>query len=355
MKIILSGGGTMGPVTPLLAVVEEMRRQGINAEFLWVGTKTGPERKLVESYGIRFIGVTAAKLRRYFDWQNFFIPAQVIAGFFQSVLILRYFKPDLILSAGGFVSVPLVFASIFFSVKVLIHQQDVTPGLANRLMAPFASKITVSLEESLLFFDKRKTVLTGNPFRASLLSGVREKAITRFNLKPNLPLLLVLGGGTGSIFLNQTVIRSLPALTKICQIIHLVGEGKVGAIGQENYQPVEFLTGDFKDVLATADLVVSRAGMGTLTELSALGKPAIIVPMADTHQEANAFYFSRNNSVVLIGQSELTAEVLFSEVKRLLASEVERHTLSRNIQTLLPLDAAERLVGEIEMLTGQKD
>ena len=342
MRIFLSGGGTGGSVSPLLAISQEIKKKNPEVKFLFIGTKKGiPERELAQSYNIPYQPIFSGKLSRYFCWQNFVSPFLIIAGFLQSVFLILKHRPKAIISAGGFVAVPLVWAGWFFRTPIFIHQQDVVPGLANKLMAPFAKIITVSLEKSLNDFSKEKTVLTGNPVRPDIKNYSRERAIKRFNLENNLPTLLVVGGGTGAQSINKLISEIIPELVEFCQIIHLTGKIKIP--DSNRYHSYEFLNEAMPDALTIADLVVSRAGMGFLTELSILGKPAIIIPMPDSHQEINAQYFAEQKAIVLMNQKNINPKILSEKIHQLIFSTGERSVLSLNISKLAKPDAASKI------------
>lgn len=340
----------MGSVTPLLAVAEEIKKQAPGAEFLWLGTKNGPEKKMVEKYGINFVAIPSGKLRRYFSGWNLLTPFFAAAGFFKSLWLIFKFKPQIILSAGGFVAAPVILAGWFLRVAGLVHQQDVRPGLANKLTAPFAKIITVAFFESQKYFPK--AVVVGNPARSEIFDGSRARAAEFFKLENSLPTILVLGGGTGALELNKIVVQAAPELVKFCQIIHIAGERKLPITNNQlpitnRYHVYEFLMEDLKDAYAAADLVVSRAGMGTLTELAVLGKPTILVPMPGSHQEDNAWHFKKQNVVYILDQTQLTPENFTEAVCELINNKVELENLSRNIKAVMPTDAARRMVGEI--------
>ncbi|MFA5076380.1 MAG: undecaprenyldiphospho-muramoylpentapeptide beta-N-acetylglucosaminyltransferase [Patescibacteria group bacterium] len=356
MRILLTGGGTMGSVSPLLAIVEETKLQNIQADFLWLGTKLGPENKIVGEYGLPFIAVHGGKLRRYFSWQNFLDPLRIVAGFFQGLNIIYKFKPDIIISAGAFISVPIVFAGWLLRVPILVHQQDIIPGLANKLMMPYAKKITVAFEQSLKDYPKDKVSWLGNPIRQSIFQSNRTAALAKFNLTADLPVLLVLGGGTGALALNQLVADNLNELVSFCQVIHITGSGKALAVSDtpavaSRYHPYEFLTTDLALAYAAADLVVSRAGLSTLTELANLGKPTILIPIENSHQEANANYFARYNAVEVAAQSSLDGQKFVDLVQGLINNLAQLHSLTRNIKTLMKTGAAKAVVDLILSLT----
>ncbi|OGY45953.1 MAG: undecaprenyldiphospho-muramoylpentapeptide beta-N-acetylglucosaminyltransferase [Candidatus Buchananbacteria bacterium RIFCSPHIGHO2_02_FULL_38_8] len=343
MRIILSGGGTIGSVSPLIALFEEIKKQHSEAEFLWVATRSGLEYKLIKDYNISIRSIFSGKFRRYFSFRNLLDLFLIKLGFFQSLFIILSFKPDVILSAGGFVSVPLVWAGWLLRKPSLIIQQDVKPGLANKLMAPFAKIIAVTFEKSLSSFPPNKTVLVGNPVRRDILSGNEIEAYRFFKLNPEIPTILVIGGGTGALSLNSLILGSLPKLVNFCQVIHLTG-GRIDKTAEHpRYRSYDFLSDQLKNAYAMADVVVCRAGMGTLTEVAALGKPTIIIPIPGSHQEENASEFLRNNAALVIEQKNLTAEGFVEAIKELLTDEVELNNLSQNIRQVMPSNAAEEI------------
>lgn len=357
MKILFSGGGTAGSVTPLIAILDEMRKQGYikrREDVLWLGTKNGIERKILGTENLIYYPIMAGKFRRYFSVRNFIDPLFICIGFVQSFYRIIQFWPDIIVVAGGFVGVPVVFAGWLLRRKIFIHQQDIRKGLANTLMSPFANRITVTFEKSLQDFPSRKVILTGNPVRESLLKGDRERAIQFFKLEENIPTLLVIGGGTGSLMINMIVAQSVPKLVEFCQIIHITGFKDRAAKETEQlsaefsrYHPYAFLKSELKDAFAVADLVIARAGLSTLSELSVLEKAAIIIPIPSSHQEENASFFAHYNAVKVAHENDLSAAGFVSSVKQLITDDVERESLINNIRGIIKKDATERIVGEI--------
>jgi UDP-N-acetylglucosamine--N-acetylmuramyl-(pentapeptide) pyrophosphoryl-undecaprenol N-acetylglucosamine transferase len=347
MRIILSGGGTIGSVTPLIAIYQEIKSRQPDTEFLWLATKNGPEIKLVSSYQIPVRAISAGKFRRYFSFRNFFDPFSVIVGFFQSLFIIAKFKPQAILSAGGFVSVPVIWAGWLSKRPCLIHQQDVLAGLANKLMAPFANIITVTFEKSLNDFPAKKTKWVGNPVRQDILAGSKEEGYNYFKLDPGLPTILVMGGGTGAANLNQLIFGGLQDLVQFCQVIHLTGGRIEKEAVHSRYHSYEFLTDQLKNAYAAADLVVSRAGLASLTEIAVLRKPAIIIPMFSSHQEKNAMEFFRHNAIALLNEKDLNSQNLVAAIRQLLADKAEQINLSKNLALMMPTDASQKIADMI--------
>lgn len=346
IKIILSGGGTGGPVTPMLAIAREFYAKYPESSFVFVGTKSGPEKLLVaeamRDLPIKFQTMLSGKWRRYFSFKNFFDFFNIGAAFFQSLYILKKEAPSLIISVGAFVSVPLVWAAKFLNIPVLIHQQDLRPGLANRLMAKAASVITVTFSSSLAAYGD-KAVLTGNPYSLPALIS-REEIFKEFNLDINRPLILIFGGGTGSVPINEAVLKNLTELLKITQVIHLSGTGKIISESQPGYFTTEFL-GYTKilSVMRASNLVIARPGLGTLTDLSALKKASILVPMPNTHQEDNAEACASSGAAIYIEQKDLSNK-LVRVVGELLASDERRQKLENEMASIIKPGAAATIV-----------
>lgn len=363
-KILLTGGGTGGSVVPLLAIADELRLGGskslarlLEPEFFWLGTKSWIERKMVENAGIEFKPIFSGKLRRYFSWRNLIDPIFILIGFFQSLLIIIKEKPNLVISAGSFASVPVVWAAWLSRVPILVHQQDARPGLANKLMAPFADVISATFEKSLKDYGK-KAVWIGNFVREELINYKisRREAFQKIGLRMDKPVVLVLGGGTGATAINELIWNGLDQLTKFCQIVHITGKNKIpdSQFQIPNYHYFEFVhTDGMAKAYTVADIVVSRCGMGVLTELSYLGKPAILIPLPDSHQEDNAAIFAEKKAAVVLNQKELTPEKLVENIKKLLADENLRAELRANIQTVIKRGANERIVEIIEKLSNK--
>ena len=362
MHILFTGGGTLGPVTPLLAVAEvlnaECRMQNAELRMIWIGTRKGPERKLVEQAGIAFSWIWAPKWRRYFDLKNLLMPILLVYSFIISLVLLLFRRPDVIVTAGGFVGVPVVWAAWWLRmfgirIPVLLHNQDVRWSLANKLVAPFVKKITYALPDTVPARWTCKAVWTGNPVRSSVLSGKKERGLKLCGFADRVPTIMVVGGGTGAQRLNEILAEALPELVKKYQVIHVTGKNKgSGVRGQvsEHYCAFEFVTSEMGDLLAAADLVVTRAGMGFLTELAARGKPMMIVPIPGSHQEENARYFKNKKAAIVLNQAQMTGGKLIKAIDTLFDELDTMQEMGERARELSKSDAAQCMADEVQRL-----
>ncbi len=352
-RIIFAGGGTGGPVFPLFAVLEELKKLDPQIESLFVITKKGPEKKIVEERGLKYEAISAAKFRRYFSLLNITDAFVFIGSLFSASKIIKSFKPDIIFSAGGFVAVPVAWMGRMAGVKIIIHQQDALIGLANKLIAPFATFITTSFEVTAKEFYagsglgkeslKPAAEWVGNPVRPEFFQPASPDAKQKFGLNDSLPILLIIGGATGAAQLNEVVLEAMPELVKTHQVIHATGEGKQNSnFTHANYHPYEFIS-DIADAMKLADIVIARAGLSTIAELSVLGKIAIIVPMPGTHQEANVAVLRNKIAAVTLDQFEFNAEDLPRIVTSLKFNVGRQKLLTENMKKLMPHDAAQRI------------
>lgn len=356
MKIVFSGGGTLGPVTPLLAIHEVIKREYPQARFFWVGTRRGAERALVRQAGIPFASIATGKLRRYLSLFNLIDLFKMIGAFFHSLAILWHVNPDACISAGGFTSVPLHWAAWLLGIPTWIHQQDIRIGLANKFMAPCARVITTALQIHTNRFPARKTIWLGNPVRSAVLHGSIEAAQRQFNLSTDLPVVFVTGGGTGSLRVNQLVVEAVPHLGNVCQIIHLTGTERPQELAErtqahyrDRYQVYQFFTDEMKLAYAAADLIISRGGFGTLSEIAAVHKPAIVIPKPG-HQVENVRFFEQAGAVVRLNETTANGLYLAQLIKDLLAASERRETLAAKLATLLPLARREDILRVLKHL-----
>ena len=293
-KIVLTGGGTAGHVTPNIALLPKLRELGY--EIHYIGSYDGIEKKLIADFDIPYYGISTGKLRRYFDVKNFTDPFRVVKGFSEAKKILKQIKPDIVFSKGGFVSVPVVRAAASLKIPCIIHESDMTPGLANKLCIPVATKVCCNFPETLQNLPADKAVLTGSPIRGELTKGNKIAGLDLCGFSANQPVIMVIGGSLGAANVNKAVRDALPALLKDFQVVHLCGQGKVDnlLLNTKGYKQFEYVKAELKDLFAMADVVISRAGANAICELLALKKPNLLIPLVsgsrgDQILNANSF------------------------------------------------------------------
>ena len=338
-KIVLTGGGTAGHVTPNIALLPSLKAAGY--EIWYIGSFNGIEERLIKEQNIPYYGIDSGKLRRYFDWKNFSDPLRVIHGYAQAKKILSRLKPDVVFSKGGFVSVPVVRAASALHIRTIIHESDMTPGLANRLAIPAADKVCCSFPETLKYLPEGKAVLSGSPIRQELLTGERGKALELLHWDNNSkPTLLVIGGSQGSVAINNALRSDLDELLKEFRIIHLCGKGNLDSSldGREGYVQFEYIQDELKDLFALADLVLSRAGANSICELLALRKPNLLIPLSAAasrgDQILNADSYKKQGYSMVLKEEDLTPESLLSALRQLNADrETYRAAMEKSSQS----------------------
>ncbi|MDE5873151.1 MAG: undecaprenyldiphospho-muramoylpentapeptide beta-N-acetylglucosaminyltransferase, partial [Lachnospiraceae bacterium] len=279
-RIILTGGGTAGHVTPNMAIIPSLREKGYDIHY--IGSYDGIEKKLIEEMGISYHGIATGKLRRYFDLKNFSDPFRVIKGFSQAKSLMKELKPDVVFSKGGFVSVPVVLAASSKKIPCIIHESDMTPGLANKIAIPKADKVCCNFPETVEKLPEGKAVVTGTPIRKELFDGNAANAMSFCQFKEVRPTLLIIGGSSGSVRVNEAIWSCLDEILKTYNVIHLCGKGNLNSslTDKKNYVQFEYIKQELANLLALADVVVSRAGANAICELLALKKPSVLIPLS---------------------------------------------------------------------------
>lgn len=280
-KIVMTGGGTAGHVTPNIALMPALKENGF--EISYIGSYDGIEKRLIEALNIPYYGISSGKLRRYFDLKNFSDPFKVVKGYCQAVHLLKKIHPDVVFSKGGFVSVPVVLAAKHCKIPAIIHESDITPGLANKLAIPGATKVCCNFPETMKYLPSEKAALTGSPIRQELLNGDASKAFSMCNFKDTeKPVILIIGGSSGSKVINTALRDLLPELLKRYNVIHLCGKGNLdpSLSNTDGYAQFEYANKELADLFALSDLVISRAGANAICELLALRKPNILIPLS---------------------------------------------------------------------------
>lgn len=320
-KIVLTGGGTAGHVTPNLALMPKLKEHGF--DVFYIGSYDGIEKSLIEPTGTPYLGISSGKLRRYHDWKNFTDPFRVLKGIREAKQIMRNEKPSIIFSKGGFVSVPVSIAARRLRIPLIIHESDCTPGLANKLAFPFANKVCCNFPETVKYLPKGKGVYTGSPIREELLSGDKERGAKITGFTTDKPTILVIGGSTGSVAINNAVRNIVPKLTEKFQVIHVCGEANVDPEFNNipNYFQIGYANEELKDFFALADMAVSRAGANTICEFLALRKPSILIPLPAASsrgdQILNAESFERQGFAKMLKQEDMTDERLLNDINAL--------------------------------------
>ena len=362
IRMAIAGGGTGGHVLPVVAVLEEFDRRGVAVEPIWIGSKTGLERSEANNREIPYYTIQTGKLRRYLDWQTIPDAARIPAGALQAARVLRSFKPDVIFSSGGFVSVPTVVAGRRLRFPILTHEQTASLGLANKINLRFSDLMAFSYESSreTAGHQAQSAIVTGNPIRTSILNGDRNAAFAAFGLDPSLPVLYVTGGARGASPLNHRIEAALPALLSQTQMVLQTGPdaingdysrltGRRTALPeslQKRFQIVEYIRDELKDIYAAADLVVSRAGAGSVAEFALLGQPSLLIPLPGSgggEQWLNARVLERVGAAIVIDQEDATPDRLVQEITTLLGNQAQLDQMAAAARSVGRPDAASNL------------
>ena len=320
-KIVLTGGGTAGHVTPNMALIPRLRE--LEYEIAYMGSYDGIEKKLMEDFDIPYFGFATGKFRRYFDPKNFSDPFRVLKGMGEARKYLKQIRPDVVFSKGGFVSVPVVRAAYSLGIPCIIHESDMTPGLANKLCIPVAKKVCCNFPETFRMLPASKAVLTGSPIRKELVMGNKEAGYKLCGFDASKPVIMVVGGSLGSAAINQAVRDILPELLKDFQVVHLCGKEKMDnlLLTTSGYKQFEYIKSEMKDIFAMADIVISRAGANAISELLSLKKPNILIPLPSSSsrgdQILNAQSFESQVFSILIDEDDLTNKLLLEKIQEL--------------------------------------
>lgn len=354
-KIILTGGGTAGHVTPNIALIPALKNAGF--EITYMGSYDGIEKKLISDFELPYVGISTGKFRRYLDPKNFTDPFRVIKGYAEAKKFLKTYKPDVVFSKGGFVSVPVVRAAASLGIPCIIHESDMTPGLANKLCIPVAKKVCCNFPETLNLLPKEKAVLTGSPIRAELSQGNKLAGLDMCRFSANKPVIMVIGGSLGAANVNKAVRDALPRLLEDFQVVHLCGKDKIDnlLLNTTGYKQYEYIKAELKDLFAMADIVISRAGANAICELLALKKPNILIPLPAASsrgdQILNANSFESQGFSIVINEDDLTTDLLLDKVHELYFT---RHTYIEAMNKSGQLDSIRTIMDLInEVSTGE--
>lgn len=357
-RIVITGGGTGGHIFPLISVVEKIREKDASAEFLYLGSGGEMEKKIMQENLIATKNIMSGKMRRYFSLANVVDSFKIPIGVLQSLWHLLWYMPDVVFSKGGYVSVPVALAAWIYSIPILTHESDAMPGLANRIIGAISERIAISYPHTKKYFAEKKVLLTGNPIRQNISNGDKNEFLKKFGLTESKPVLLVLGGSQGARSINIAITSILKELLKITQVVHQTGESnydetvKLARVvgvkeGRDGYYPMPFLDlADMKNALKAADVIISRAGANSISEIAANSKPAILIPLptaANNHQGMNAYFITERGGAVVLEESNIGRNMLIDKVQKLLNDKELIEKLSKNIKEFYHADAPEKI------------
>jgi UDP-N-acetylglucosamine--N-acetylmuramyl-(pentapeptide) pyrophosphoryl-undecaprenol N-acetylglucosamine transferase len=340
--ILLTGGGTLGPVTPLLAIRDEWRKRVSEVKISWIGTPTGPEKSFLSGdHAMTFYSLFAPKLSRHQKWKWPFLPFLFLASVAWAFILLRKLRPDILYTAGGYVSVPLFLVARVMGIPTWVHQLDVEPGLANKIMVRLASRISTTFEESAALLGG---VCVGGMIRQ--MDGDATRALEKFDLDPAKPTVFLMGGGTGAMQLNDALLAITPDLLPQVNIIHSFGKGKkpANANSKYGYFATELLVSDLADAYAVCDILIARGGLGTLLEAVAWQKPVIMVPIEGSHQEKNAQIVEESGAGVILRR--MNPQMLLRAIEKMVQNRFEREAMARSMGALVSIGAEKEIVEE---------
>lgn len=350
-RIILTGGGTAGHVTPNIALIPSLQEAGFDIHY--IGSYEGIEKKLIEDMKIPYHGISSGKLRRYFDPKNFSDPVKVVKGYSEARSLMKALKPDIVFSKGGFVTVPVVLAAKSKHIPAIIHESDMTPGLANKICIPSATKICCNFPEAMNHLPQGKAVLTGTPIRKELFNGDAGAGLAYCGFNANKPILLVIGGSTGSVIINDTIRGSLDELLKEFQVIHLCGKDKLDPSleGREGYVQYEYIKKELSSLLAASDMVASRAGANAICELLAINKPNLLIPLSAAasrgDQILNANSFKNQGFSYVLEEEELNSETLLVGIHHVYNNRETYKAAMSSSETSNSIEVIMNLINEV--------
>lgn len=352
-NIALTGGGTAGHITPNLALIPELKKRGFN--IIYIGSKNGMDESLISKSEIKFFGITADKLRRYFDIKNFAMPINVLRGINEAKKILKENNIDIVFSKGGYVALPVTIAAHKLGIPVISHEADFTPGLANKIASFFSKKVCTNFEETAKML-KNKGVHTGCPIRSELLNGNKEKGLKFLGFNQDKPIIFITGGSLGSQYINELIRYNLDTLLKKYNIVHQCGKGKCIGLKRLGYKELELIDKELPDVFAASDLIISRAGANILFEILAIKKLNLLIPLSlrasRGDQILNAKSFQKKNySVVLFEEEQNNNNSLF--LKKLNEIETRKNEILNALNNAHETDAINKICDTIQLYSQQ--
>ncbi|MCI8342746.1 MAG: undecaprenyldiphospho-muramoylpentapeptide beta-N-acetylglucosaminyltransferase [Firmicutes bacterium] len=336
--IVLTGGGTAGHVTPNIALIPQLVEEGWNVKY--IGAKNGMEKELIERENIEYFGVSSGKLRRYFSKENFKDIFKVTKGVGEATALIRKIKPDIVFSKGGFVAVPVVLGARLNNVPVIIHESDITPGLANKIAMPFAKKVCTTFPETLEYIKGNKGINTGTPIRSNLFEGSREKGLEMCGFDSKKPVVMMMGGSLGAVKINKCLRECADEILKKFQLVHICGKGNIdqSKLNLKGYKQFEYVSSELPHIMAAADVVVSRAGSNSISEFLALKKPALLIPLSASasrgDQILNAKSFEKHGFAMVLQEEEMNSESLANAINSLFDKKEDiKHAMEKSERT----------------------
>jgi len=351
-KIILTGGGTAGHVTPNIALIPKLKEKGY--DIYYIGTYNGIERKLIEDQGIPYYPIASGKLRRYFDVKNFTDPFKVIKGLGQATHIIRKIKPDVIFSKGGFVSVPVIVGGYLNRIPTIIHESDMTPGLANKIGIPLAKTVCTNFPETLEHIPNNKGIHTGTPIRQELFEGTKFEGYRATGFSENRPVILVMGGSLGSVKINTVLREALPTLLKSYQVVHICGKGNLdnNLMDKTSYKQFEYVKENLSHVFAIADIMISRAGANSISEILALKIPNILIPLSASasrgDQILNSNSFKKQGFSFILNEENLNTPELIKSIDAIYNNRSEYITTMKKSKATNGIDSVLQTIEKYE-------
>lgn len=342
-KIILTGGGTAGHVTPNIALIPWLKEKGYDIHY--IGTYNGIEKKLIEDQGIPYYPISSGKLRRYFDVKNFTDPFKVVKGLGQATHIIRKIKPDVIFSKGGFVTVPVIIGGYLNRIPTIIHESDMTPGLANKIGIPLAKAVCTNFPETLCHIPNNKGIHTGTPIRQELFEGTKFEGYRATGFSENRPVILVMGGSLGSVKINTALREALPTLLKSYQIVHICGKGNLDndLMDKTGYKQFEYVKENLSHIFAIADIMISRAGANSISEILALKIPNILIPLSASasrgDQILNANSFKKQGFSFVLNEENLSTLTLIQSIDDVYKNRLEYITTMKTSKATNGIDS----------------
>lgn len=365
-NIILAGGGTGGHIYPAIAIAEGLKEKYPDSNIYFIGTEKGLERELVEKSGFPLKTIRVKGFRRKLSFDTILSLKELLFGIIDSASIIKTKKPDIVIGTGGYVAGPIVFIAAIKGIRSIIHEQNVAPGITNRILSRFVDKVAISFNDSKRYFLENKTVLTGNPIRREISQGNRHKALKKYGFSPNIPVVLSFGGSQGAACINNAILYVIDAIkdTKEIQLIHITGknhyENMKNTLENKGIHPgisghiiVRPYIHKMQDVYAAADLVISRAGALSISELNLCGKPAILIPLstaANHHQYINAKFMETNGAAVILSENELTGKRLLETIENIIFNGSCLHKMAMSSKNLAQEGALEKILAEIQEL-----